>query len=99
MTYIIEQKIAACAGIRPWPGVKTSAQFPVQEGEVVSLTCKVGLRHVGDSQVTCNQLYYESYKYTLRPACEEGDSLPDLLPGKFTHVCMGEVYTFFRCEF
>ncbi|KAL5259534.1 hypothetical protein ACHWQZ_G009852 [Mnemiopsis leidyi] len=92
-------KPTTCVGIRPWPGVKTSAQFPVQEGEVVTLTCEVGLRHVGDSQVTCNQLYYESYKYTLRPACEEGDSLPDLLPGKL-HTFVGEKFTqSFRCEF
>ena len=29
---------------------------------------------MGDSVVTCNQLYYEGYKYTFRPKCEVGDS-------------------------
>ena len=72
-----------CVELRNWPGVAptTKAQFPIEEGVTVTLTCKDGLSHVGDSVVTCNQLYYEGYKYTLRPKCEVGDSGSDLVTG------------------
>ena len=41
---------------------------------------------MGDSVVTCNQLYYESYKYTVLPRCEVGDSGSDVVTGNFTQV-------------
>ena len=74
-----------CSELRNWPGVApTTTQFPIEEGVTVTLTCENGLSHVGDSVVTCNQLYYEGYKYTVRPKCEVGDSGSDVETG--THL-------------
>ena len=41
---------------------------------------------MGDSVVTCNQLYYESYKYTVRPKCEVGDSGSDVVTGNLASI-------------
>ena len=85
-------KPAACGGIRNWEGVTTTTQFPIQEGETVTLTCEQGLSHVGDSVVTCNQLYYESYKYTFRPKCEVGDSGSDVVTGNLASIMQFSQY-------
>ena len=43
---------------------------------------------MGDSVVTCNQLYYESYKYTVRPKCEVGDSGSDVVTGNMKYCAI-----------
>ena len=85
-------KPAACGGIRNWEGATTTTQFPIEEGETVTLTCEQGFSHVGDSVVTCNQLYYESYKYTVRPKCEVGDSGSDVLTGNLAIIMQFSLY-------
>ena len=79
-------KTAACGGLRNWEGVTTTTKFPIEEGVTVTLTCKDGLSHVGDSVVTCNLLYYEGYKYTFRPKCEVGDSGSDVVTGNLARI-------------
>ena len=78
-----QQPVESCTGLPSyWSSiVTTSAQFPVSNGEVISLTetCQGETKYFGSTEVTC--LTGTTFSFSKSPECLTGGECTGLFPG------------------
>ena len=81
--YYRQQPVEGCTGLPSyWSSVvTTSAEFPVSNGDVISLTetCSDGNRFYGSTEITC--LAGKTLSFTRSPQCLTGGECTGLYPG------------------
>ena len=64
---------AACTRLpETWIRVKTEAEFPVDTGTTITVSCQEGYINTGSKIVTCNTYLYQDFQYDTEPNCLYG---------------------------
>ena len=61
-----------CTGLPDIAELKTTASFPVNYGDTVTVTCATGYELAGDDVITCN--WDTLFSYGNVPSCTLGDN-------------------------
>ena len=61
-----------CTGLPNIAGLKTTASFPVNYGDTVTVTCATGYELAGDDVITCTKDTVFSYDNV--PSCTPGEN-------------------------
>ena len=66
--------LSVCSGLpEDWRGVNTKAEFPVDHGITVTVSCHAGYVITGSNEVTCNTYFYQDFEYQTKPECVLGE--------------------------
>ena len=49
--------------------MKTDAQFPIDNGTTITVSCEEGYINSGSDEVTCNTYLYQDFKYGTKTLC------------------------------